>query len=256
MNSNNKLQADSNNLSYAQASKKDIKNIIKIKDAFPKLPSNKIIEIHNIINNKKIKRGKPKINITTKDFSRKQIIISISTNNSEVIITQANVHITNINKLLKNVKYNISANYICSNNKRIVITTNKAVASSNLNIVERYIKELDNIDSNNVMSFYLPQSKSYLKVLEVSYFLKNINLLIISNMIEMIIKKAYIFNNIVLVSYSHVIKAFPKLDMTVIWIDIWDSQNSIKVKGLINRYFNVSYNIIAMRETHMNLEDS
>jgi len=216
LNSNNKLQVNSNNLSYAQTSKKDIKNIIKIKDAFPKLPSNKIIKIHNIINNKEIKKGKSKINITTKDSSRKQIIIPISTNNSEAIITQANAYIANINKLLKNVKYNVSANYICSNNKRIVITTNKAVASSNLNIVERYIKELDNIDSNNVMSSYLPQSKSYLKVLEVPYFLKNINLPIISNMIEIIIKEAYIFNNIVLVSCPHVIKAFPKLDMTVI----------------------------------------
>jgi len=213
---------NSNNLSYTQASKEDIKNIIKIKDAFPKLPSNKIIEIHNIINNKGIKRRKPKINITTKDSSRKQIVIPISTNNSEAIITQANAHIANINKLLKNVKYNVSTNYICSNNKRIVITTNKAVASSNLNIVERYIKELDNINSNNVivMSSYLSQSKLYLKVLEVPYFLKNINLPIISNMIEMIIKEAYIFNNIVLVSCPHIIKAFPKLDMTVIWIDI------------------------------------
>ena len=45
-----KLNSSSSNKSYAQASKSNINEIIKIKNAFPKLFSNKILEIHNIIN--------------------------------------------------------------------------------------------------------------------------------------------------------------------------------------------------------------
>jgi len=44
---------------------------------------------------------------------------------------------SNINRLLKDIKSNVSADFICSNNKEIVITTNNAVATSNLNIVEK-----------------------------------------------------------------------------------------------------------------------
>lgn len=60
--------------------------IIKIKDTFIKLLAKKIIEIHNIVNNKE-KKIKLRINMITKDLSRKQVIISMSTNNLEAIIS-------------------------------------------------------------------------------------------------------------------------------------------------------------------------
>jgi len=82
------------------------------------------------------------------------------------------------------VKSEVSADFIHFNNKEVIITTNKAVASSNLNVVKRYIKELNNIDLNNVMSLQLPQSKLYLKILEITYFLENTNLSITSNLIK------------------------------------------------------------------------
>ena len=90
--------------------------------------------------------------MTTKDPSRKQIIISISMNNSEKIILQANEHILNINRLLKCIKSNVSANYVCSNNKEFIIITNKVAAISDLNIIEKYVKGLNKIDLNDIMS--------------------------------------------------------------------------------------------------------
>ena len=45
----------------------------------------------------------------TKGLSRKQIIIPMDMNNAERIMLQSNVHIININKLLKGVK----SHYIC-----------------------------------------------------------------------------------------------------------------------------------------------
>ena len=100
------------------------------------------------------------------------------------------------------------------------------------------------------------QLKLYLKILEVSYFLENTNLLIISDVIETVIKKTHISNDIVLVFYSHIIKASPKSDMAIKWVNIWNSQNSMKTKELINRCFNVSHNIITVRGTNMNLKVS
>jgi len=94
------------------------------------------------------------------NLSRKQIIILMSTDNLEAIITQANSHIANINRLLKNVKSDISANYICSNNRGIVITTNKAVFFSDLNIVERCY---DHYNLYLMLYRYLPYVEHMLK---------------------------------------------------------------------------------------------
>jgi len=71
--------------SYAKASISNINNIIKIKNAFSKLSPSKVSEIHNIIFNSN-QRSKPKVNITTKELSRKQIIIPMSSNNMEKFI--------------------------------------------------------------------------------------------------------------------------------------------------------------------------
>jgi len=80
----------------------------------------------------------------------------MSKNNSNAIVFQANIYILNINKLLKDIKSEVLADFIYFNNKRIIITTNKAVATSDLNVMEKYIKELNNINLNNIMSSCLP----------------------------------------------------------------------------------------------------
>ena len=98
--------------------------------------------------------------MTTKGFFYKQIIILIGINNTERVMAQANNHVENINRLLRGIKSEISANYICSNNKEIVITTNKVAVSFNLNIVKKYMKDLNDVDSNDITSPRLLQLKN------------------------------------------------------------------------------------------------
>lgn len=99
------------------------------------------------------------------------------------------------------VKSDVSADYVCSDNKGVIIITNKVAAMSDLNIIEKYVKELNNIDSNDIMNPQLPQSKLYLKILGVLYLLENTNLPITSDIIETVIKDTHIFNiDIVLAS--------------------------------------------------------
>ena len=53
-------------------------------------------------------------------------------------------------------------------------------------------------------------------------------------------------------SKLHIIKISPKSDMAIVWIDIWDTQNSNNVKKIINRYFNVESVIAMVRDTNIN----
>ena len=72
------------------------------------------------------------------------------------------------------------------------------------------------------------------------------------DIIERVIKTTYIFDNTILASYSRIIKVFPKSNITMVWVDIWDSQNDTKVKSLINKFFNIGHHIAIIRGTNIN----
>jgi len=63
--------------SFAQVTKGKAEDILKVKEAFPKLAPKKIIKIHNITQGISYKSC-PKLNMTTKGPSRKQVIIPMS----------------------------------------------------------------------------------------------------------------------------------------------------------------------------------
>ena len=67
-------------------------------------------------------------------------------------------------------------------------------------MVENYMKKLNDVDVSNVMSPRLSQLKSYLKILDITYFIKNTNLSVTLDIIERVIKTSYIFDNTVLAS--------------------------------------------------------
>ena len=55
-----------------------------------------------------------------------------------------------------------------------------------------------------------------------------------SDIMELFIKTLHIFDNINIASRFYIIKVSSKSDMAIVWIDIWDSQNSLTAKNLIN----------------------
>ena len=109
------------------------------------------------------KKKKSYINIITKSSSRKHIIVSMSKDNILKFILKSNIYITNINRTLKNIKSNIIADFICIDHCKLIIITNWIVSPSNLSTIEKYIKNINNFVSEDIMFSYLPQSKSYLK---------------------------------------------------------------------------------------------
>ena len=114
----------------------------------------------------------------------------------------------------------MAVDFIRPDNKGIIVTTNKIAATSDLKVIEDYMKNLNNIDSNDVMSPRLLQLKSYLKILGILYLVEDTNLFLTYDIVERILEITHIFNDVVLASHPCIIKAFPKSDMAVIWINI------------------------------------
>ena len=96
------------------------------------------------------------MNMTTKRPSKKQIIVSIGSNNVERVMAKAKTIIVNINRLLKGIKSKVSVDFIQADSKGLLLTTNKVAATSNLNIVEKYLKELNNANNSEIISSSLP----------------------------------------------------------------------------------------------------
>ena len=67
-------------------------------------------------------------------------------------MAKLNTYIININRLLKDIKSNVLVNFMHSNNKDIIIIANKIATILDLNIMEKYIKKVNDVDVNNVIS--------------------------------------------------------------------------------------------------------
>ena len=150
------------------------------------------------------------------------------------------LHVANLNRTLRNFKSEVLVDYIWSENSGIMVITNKVALQYDLSIIDNYIKSSNNINSLQVEEPRLSKSKSYLKIIGIP-FLPHANSQekLSSNDIEMTLKQNHIFENISLASKPRVIKFSPKLDMAIVWIDIWNIQSGANAKMLINRCFNV-----------------
>ena len=248
--------------SYAQASSQSklVKSIssssvtidtLKIKEIFPNLSNKKIDIVQKVINSDNGK-PKPKINITMKGPWYKQVIVPMNDELTKRFLKDSSMHIININHALKNILSNTIADFICTEDKGIIITTNNVSLPSNLQEIKKYVKNSFTTDAEQVSSPRLPQSKSYLKIIGIPYISERSNIWILSDEIENILKNNHIFNNIILTSKPQVIKVLPKSNMAIIWIDIWDTQNRSNAKKIINRHFNVESFITMVRSANMN----
>lgn len=190
------------------------REVLKIKKTFLNFQVKKIKK-----NQKKIKDdGKPKlkINMTMKEPLRKQIIVPMSNDNKLKFIEESSVYVTNINRALKNIKSEVMADFVHSDQAGITIVTNKVTSSLDLQAIKKYVKNANHIKVGKVKVPYLSQLKLYLKIIDISYLVENTNTFILADIVEEIIKSNYIFNNIVIASRLHIIKISPKSNIVII----------------------------------------
>jgi len=144
----------------------------------------------------------------------------MSNDNKSKFMEDSSDHIANINRSLQSIKLDVRVDFICLENLRVMIVMNKITFSLNLQIIERYIKNTKHVIAKGVEVSCLSQSKSYLKIIDISYIKENTNILINADTVKEILKRNHIFNNIILALRPYVIKISPKSNMAIIWFDI------------------------------------
>jgi len=88
--------------------------------------------------------------MTTKGPSRKQVIIPIVKDNINRFMKNSSIHVANLNRNLRNSKFKVLVDFICSDPLGIIVVTNKVLLNFNLLTIEKYIKNLKNIDFTQV----------------------------------------------------------------------------------------------------------
>jgi len=88
------------------------------------------------------------------------------------------------------------ADFIYVDKVSTIITTRFTASEQDMRTIEKAIKNSKKINKDIVKSPCLPQSKSYLKILELPYFAKNMNELITSQIVKEVLKKSHIFKDI------------------------------------------------------------
>ena len=86
----------------------------------------------------------------TKGLFRKQVIISMSNENRIKFLELSSAHISNINRALKDIKSEIMADFVYSNQAGIIIVTNKVASPLDLQTIEKYIKNSNHINIEKV----------------------------------------------------------------------------------------------------------
>ena len=191
--------------------------------------------------------------MTTKGPSRKQVIIPMSKDNIDTFMKNSSLHVANINRQLCNAKSEVLIDYIQAEPLGITIITSKVSQQSDLLIIDQYIKNSNDVNALQVKEPCLPKSKSYLKIIDIPFYLHaNSQERLTSSDIKSILKQNQIFDNILLASKLRVIKISPKSDMSIVWIDIWDVQSGSNAKMLINRCFNVGWYIVTIWGANIN----
>jgi len=81
---------------------------------------------------------------------RKQVIIPMNNDNKIKFIKDSCNHVTNINKALKNIKLEVTVDFIHSDQSEVMIVTNKVASPLNLQIIESNVKSTKHIKAERV----------------------------------------------------------------------------------------------------------
>jgi len=130
-------------------------DMLKIKEIFLNLSNKKIDIVQKVINGDNGK-PKPKINMTMKGPSHKQVIVLMNNKLAKRFLKDLSMHIININHALKNILSNMIADFICTEDKGIIITTNNVSLPSDLQEIKKYVKNSFITDMEQISSLRLP----------------------------------------------------------------------------------------------------
>jgi len=91
----------------------------------------------------------------------------MNNDNKTKFMEDSSNHVTNLNRILKNIKSEIIVDFIQLDQYSIIIITNKVALFLELQTIKNYIKNPNHIETESVEVPHLLQSNLYLKIIDI-----------------------------------------------------------------------------------------
>jgi len=228
------------------SSHEDFLHLLQLKKAFSNLSQATIISMHQaslgVIRASQGGSSHPVVSrtlkITTQEPTRCQVLIPLNPAAVETVVANVASTAQSYNKGLVEACSKLRVESVCKAWDGVSISTNSVASAAELEMIKQWLKKTAGLGESTEVEPCLPQFKSFLKILGVSYWDPKSSLSITSAQVDAALSNSPLFEGITLASMSRIMKASPNSDMSVIWIDIWNSQKGSKGKTLINCSFN------------------
>ena len=189
--------------------------------------------------------------MTTQRPTRHQILIPLAPAAAEVVVANVASAVEFCNKGLVSAHSKLRVESVRKAWDGMSMSTNSVASAAELEVIKQWLKKTAGLGEVTEVEPHLPQSKSFLKVLDVSYWDSKTSLPITPAQVVEALSSSLLFEGIILASMPRIMKALPSSDMSVIQIDIWNSQKGSKGKTLINCSFNFGRHTATVRGTAM-----
>ena len=232
-------------------SHEDFLYLLQLKKAFPNLPQATIISMHqaslggvNASQESSSCSGVSRtLKMTTQGPTRHQVLIPLDSATAELIVANTASAVQSCNKSLVEAHFKLRVESVYKAWDGVSMSTNFVASAAELEMIKQWLKKTTGLGESTKVEPCLSQSKSFLKILGVSYWDSKSSLSITPAQVEIALSNSPLFEGVTLTSMSYIIKASSSSDMSVIWINIWDSQKGSKGKTLINHSFNFGRHI-------------
>ena len=178
-------------------------------------------------------------------------MIPLTPATAEMVVANAVSAVKSCNKSLVSACFKLRVESVHKAWNDVFISTNFVASAEELEVIKQWLKKIAGFGKDTEVEPRLPQSKSFLKILGVSYWDSNSSLPITPTQVAEALSTSPLFEGITLASIPRIMKASPSSDMSVIWINIWNSQKGSKSKILINHLFNFGHHTATVRGTAM-----
>ena len=183
--------------------------------------------------------------------NRYQVLIPLTLAAAETVVANAALAVESCNKGLVSARSKLRVESVHKVWDSVSMSINFVASVAELEVIKQWLKKTASLGEITEVEPCLPQSKSFLKVLGVPYWDSKTSLPVTSTQVAEALSSSSLFEGITLAYIPHIMKASPSFDMSVIWIDIWNSQKGSKGKTLINCSFNFGCHTTIVRGTAM-----
>ena len=161
--------------------------------------------------------------MTTQGPTRCQVLILLAPAAAEMVVANTALAVESCNKGLVSACSKLRVESVRKTWDGVSMSTNSVASVAELEVIKQWLKKTAGLGEITEVEPRLPQSKSFLKVLGVPYWDSKTSLPITPAQVAEALSSSPLFEGVTLASMPHIMKASPSSDMSVIWIDIWDS---------------------------------